>query len=141
MTHSAISTDDIQALVDRELWRHSQSVQIIPPTKVDKLLELRELINYYEQLKGARFLREYFALKAQLQDSYYLLFYRLRRCFEGQFKLRISDPLARSEAQEYEIDFGFENFEQLLNVHRRQFFEDAIVVIPMNDLRIEVIKS
>ena len=134
---------NVETFIDRELSWHSESLRTIDGEHLDGLLELRDLVSTLEKLEPREAVRRYFQLKSELENEYYLLFFRLRSSLAGRYQIVIEDPLQRSPGQIETVDLSSRDFRQMLVLAKAKFFEQADQLIPVGDLRckIEVAKG
>lgn len=95
------------------------------------LLELRQA---FKNARPADLIGKFYRLLPRLNEHHFLLGYRIRRWLGANFEIRLSDPFERTAAQSYAIS----ETRYSLVAAKCHFFEHAEVVIPFDDIRVEV---
>lgn len=100
----------------------------------DTLLELRRIVQDHHSL---RMISQFHQLRPRLEKNHYLLGFRIRTWLSAQFKLRLSDPLERTPALLLPLPKAGIQTQAL----KRHFFEHAQEVVPLNDVRVEIVDN
>lgn len=116
--------------IDRELGDSAKSHTLT----ADLLLDLRQS---FAQPLDTTLVRRFFVLLGRLEQTHFLLAFRIRQWLSLDFQVEISDPLERVPAARFSLPASLSD----LKTHRRQFFEISPSLIPWNDIRISFIRK
>jgi len=98
------------------------------------LLELRRAFtgNSVNQM-----VEKFYRLLHRLENDHFLLGFRIPQWLSLHVQVRISDPLERAPELVFPIEFGFRSISPL----KRLFFEQSAVLVPYQDIRLNIVSS
>lgn len=101
----------------------------------DVLLELRHHFSTCPLHSHGKLVAGFYALLPRLEQSHYLLGYRIRQWFSSQFTVQLSDPLERVAPFIMPLEMGCKSLDEL----RKSYFEASDYEVPYHDIRLRVL--
>lgn len=118
-------------------WIDRELLELHPAFKSQRSDLLLALRGIFSEACSRQMVSHFYRILSRLNERHFLLGYRIRQWLSLTYELRISDPLQRVAS----VTAPLGSLEQGSVALKRHFFEHAEIAIPLNDIRIEIVKK
>ena len=116
-------------------WIDRELVEVLPFSPVVGANRLLELRGIFQKSDLTAVVRHFQAVLPRLEKTHFLLCYRIRQWIALNVEVEVSDLLGRAQSEVFPIQLKCRN----VQAFRREFFEHASEVIPLEDIRVECV--